>query len=83
MITQQQADYLLALPKHIIEGDSVLERKMYAPSFPVDDRLYMVSKEDDEFSFFLEITQSPKKNLKLTLHFQEEDASIGREHYGA
>ena len=77
MITQQQADYLLALSKHIIEGDAVLERKMYSPSFPIDDRIYMVSKADDEFSFFLEITQSSKKNLKLTLHFQEKDASIG------
>ncbi|KKO18000.1 MAG: hypothetical protein DCC43_09820 [Candidatus Brocadia sp.] len=77
MITQQQADYLVALPKHIIEDDALLERKLYAPSFPIDDRMYSVSKADDEFSFFLEITQSSKKNLKLTLHFQEEDASIG------
>ncbi len=77
MITQQQADYLLGLPKHIAEGDEVLERKMYTFSFPIDDKIYMVSKSDDEFTFFLEITQSSKKNLKLTLHFQEEDASIG------
>lgn len=77
MITQEQADYLLTLPKHIIEGEAVLERKKYSPSFPIDDRIYMVSKDDDEFSFFLEITQSSKKILKLTLHFQEEDVSIG------
>ncbi len=77
MITQQQADYLLALPKHIIEGDTVLERKMYAPFRPINDRLFMVSKDDDEFSFFLEINQSPRKQLKLTLHFQEAEASIG------
>ncbi|MCR4291576.1 MAG: hypothetical protein NUV76_01720 [Candidatus Kuenenia sp.] len=77
MITQQQADYLLGLPKHIAEGDEVLERKMYTFSFPIDDKIYMVSKADDEFSFFLEITQSSKQNLKLTVHFQEEDVSIG------
>lgn len=77
MITQQQANDLLALPKHIVEGDAALERKRYFLSFPFNDRIYMVSKVDDEFSFFLEITQSSKKNLKLTLHFQEEDASIG------
>lgn len=77
MITQEQADYLLTLPKHIIEGEEVLERKKYSPSFPIDDRIYMVSKGVDEFSFFLEITQSSKNDLKLTLHFQEEDASIG------
>ncbi|TAN43087.1 MAG: hypothetical protein EPN22_10995 [Nitrospirae bacterium] len=77
MITQQQADYLLSLPKHIIEGADVLERKLYKPTFPVDDRVFMISKDDDEFSFFMEITQSSKKHLKLTLHFQEEEASIG------
>lgn len=77
MITQQQADYLLALPKHIIEGEDILERKVYKPIFPVDDKVFMISKEDNEFSFFMDITQSSKKNLKLTLHFQEEDASIG------
>lgn len=77
MITQEQADYLLTLSKHIIEGEEVLERKKYTPSFPINDRIYMISKEDDEFSFFLEINQSSKQKLKLTLHLQEEDASIG------
>ncbi len=77
MITQKQAEYLLELPKQIIEGDIILERKMYAPSRPINDRLYMVSKDDDEFSFFLEIHQSPRNQLKLTLHFQESEASIG------
>ena len=37
----------------------------------------MTSKEDEEFFFFLEIWQSTKKRIKLTLHFQEDDASIG------
>lgn len=77
MLTQEQADYLIQLPKHIIEDNQVLERKTYAPYFPIDDRIYLVSKEDNEFTFFLEVWQSRKNHFKLTLHCQEDEASIG------
>jgi hypothetical protein len=82
MITKTQADYLLNLPKHIIEQVSraevkYLERLNYVPTLPIDERIYLASKQDDEFTFFLEITQSSKVDLKITLHLQEEDASIG------
>jgi hypothetical protein len=82
MITKEQADYLINLPKYIIEqipkGQNIyLERKNYVPSIPIDDRIYLASKVDDEFTFFLEIYQSNKNQLKITLHFQEDDASIG------
>ncbi len=76
MITKQQADYLLDLPKHIIEQDKFLDKKNYAPLLPIDDRIYMASKDDNDFTFFLDIWQSSKNQLKVTLHFQEEDASI-------
>jgi hypothetical protein len=82
MITKQQADYLLDLPKHIVEKVSknetnLLDRKNYSPVLPINDRIYLASKVDDDFTFFLEIYQSSKMHLKITLHFQEEDASIG------
>ncbi len=69
MITQEQAEYLISLPKHIIEEENVLEIKNYSPAFPVNDIIYMASKEDNDFNFFLEIWQSSKNQLKLTLHF--------------
>jgi hypothetical protein len=82
MITKEQADYLINLPKYIIEqvpkGENVyLESKNYVPTLPIDDRIYLASKVDDEFTFFLDINQSSKNQLKITLHFQEDDASIG------
>src|SRR5690349_19341236 len=76
MITAKQAQELLDLPKHIVENDKFLEKKSYVPSFPIDDRIYMASKADAEFTFFLDIWQSSKQQIKLTLHFQEADASI-------
>lgn len=77
MITTEQAKYLIELPKHIIEGESVLDAKTIMPSEPYQDRYYMISRQDEDFSFFWEVEQSSRKALKLTLHFQEEDASIG------
>ena len=77
MITQEQANYLLSLPKYIIEGEEILEFKDYSPKFPIADRIYIISKDDDAYSFFVEIQQSRKNQLKLTLHFQEDDTNIG------
>ncbi|MFN8306988.1 MAG: hypothetical protein U0T79_09455 [Ferruginibacter sp.] len=76
MITSQQAQYLLDLPKHIIEDDSYIDRKSLSPNLPIDERIYMASKSDTDFTFFLDIWQSTKQQIKLTLHFQEEDSSI-------
>jgi len=77
MITQEQAEYLLKLPKYIIEGENILELKDYSPSFPIEERIYLISKDDDAYSFFIEIQQSRKNQIKLTLHFQEDDTNIG------
>jgi hypothetical protein len=82
MITKVQADYLLSLPKHVIEqvarGENrYLDSKRYTPKVPIDDRIYLASRAEDEYTFFIEITQSSKNQFKLTLHLQEEDASIG------
>jgi len=77
MITQSQAQYLLDLPKFLTENGSYLQRKTYSPVLPINDRLFMASEQDTDFTFFLDIFQSSKKHLKLTLHFQEDETSIG------
>lgn len=77
MITAKQAQDLLNLPKHIVEGEEYLDKKEYALKFPIKIRIYMASKTNDDFIFFLEIWQSSKQQIKITLHFQEEDSNIG------
>lgn len=77
MISQEQADYLLNLPKCLIEGEVVLKSKDYFPTFPINDRIYIISEVDDAYSFFIEIQQCRKNQIKLTLHFQEDDTNIG------
>lgn len=77
MITQSQAQYLLELPKLLTDNGNYLYQKNYCPSLPISDRLYMASEQDTDFTFFLEIFQSSKNHLRLSLHFQEDETSIG------
>lgn len=76
MIKQEVADYLLELPKHIVEDERYLDTINYTPALPIDDRLFLLSKNDADVSFFINIYQSKKYILKITFHFQEKDASI-------
>jgi hypothetical protein len=77
MITTSQAQQLLGLPKYIVENDRCLNSKNYAPKVPIEDRIYMISNPPDEYNFLLDIWQSSKNHLKLTLHIQENDTEIG------
>ncbi|MCC6550799.1 MAG: hypothetical protein IT279_12085 [Ignavibacteriaceae bacterium] len=77
MFTQSEANYLLELPKLLTENDNYLRQKNYYPIMPIKERLYMASEQEPDFIFFLEIFQSSKNQLKLSLHCQEGETSIG------
>src|SRR5690606_20877894 len=44
---------------------------------PFKGRFYLISEDDDEFSFFLDVWQSPKRTVKFSLHCQEDTANYG------
>lgn len=79
MLTNQEANDLIALPKKIIEDDNALGSVMLRlPGGRVKYRLRPASSDD--ISFLLEITQAtkgPNRGLKISLHFQENDEKIG------
>jgi hypothetical protein len=77
MITQEQADYLIKLEKHCVDGENIKVTMSLLPKIPINDRIYLVAKEDADWSFFLDINQSRKNHLKITLHFQEDITNIG------
>jgi len=76
-ITNEQANYLLNLPKKIFKGDELLSNITINQEFPFQERFELLSKDDDEFSFLWEIRQSAKNALKISLHVQEDDSKIG------
>jgi hypothetical protein len=38
MITQEQAAYLINLPKYVLDNERYLEKFSYTPKPPIDDR---------------------------------------------
>lgn len=71
MITQAQAQYLLELPKEIIKGGNslnLLNERI---------RLTLVSPDDDEWEFLINISNNTKKVFKISFHHQENNTYEG------
>jgi hypothetical protein len=77
-MTNEQADYLLRLPKKIVKKEGeLLDQITIDQKFPFYERFELFSKEDDEFSFLWQIKQGSKNTLQISLHFQENDSKTG------
>jgi hypothetical protein len=77
-ITNEQADYLLQLPKKVInKNGDLLSQITINQRFFFSERFELSSEKDDEFSFLWEISQSTKNTLRISLHFQEDDSKVG------
>ena len=77
IISNEQAVALLQLKKKIILNDEVKDRITIQQACPMNLRYDLVSNDDDEFSFLWEISQSSKNNLRISLHFLEDESKIG------
>jgi len=76
-ITNEQAEYLLQLPKKIVRDNELLSQITINQTFPCNERFDLLSESDDDFSFLWEITQSQKNTLRISLHFMENDSKTG------
>jgi hypothetical protein len=59
-ITNEQAEYLIKIPKKIVQNDILLDKLTIEQNFPFNARFELVSEKDDEFSFLWDIQQSKK-----------------------
>ena len=76
-ITNEQAEYLLRLPKKIVEGNQLLDRITINQEFPLNKRFELLSEKDDDFTFLFQIIQSKKHSIRLNFHCQENESKIG------
>ncbi len=76
-ISNEQVEYLLRLPKKIIEKDKLLDNLTINQVFPFNQRYELASEQDDEFNFLLEIQQSKKNSIRISFHHQENDSKTG------
>jgi len=77
ILTNEQADYLLNLPKKIVENNILLDVITINQQFPFNRRFELVAESDDEFTFLWEIQQSKKNTIRINLHYQENDSKTG------
>lgn len=76
MFTQEEANNLIALPK-LVYLDKVGQRAYLLPAqVPVQTKLDLIS-ENTEYQFQLDINQSKKYSVKLSIHTQESESNIG------
>lgn len=76
-ISNEQAEYLLKLPKKIVENNQLLDKLTINQEFPFNKRYELLSEKDDDFTFLFQIIQSKKNSIRLNFHYQENDSKIG------
>jgi len=76
-ITNEQAEYLLKLPKKVIENETLMDVLIVTQEFPFNARFELISQKDAEFSFLLEIQQSKKNSIRVSFHHQENESKTG------
>lgn len=76
-ITNEQAEYLLNLPKKVVQNDTLLDKLTIDQKFPFNARFELVSEKDDEFTFLWEIQQSRKNSIRVSFHHQENESKTG------
>lgn len=77
MFSNEQARYLLHLPKKVIVGEELQDQHQIQQKFPFQDRLKLLSERDEDFEFVMSVSQSSKNQLKLSLHHQEDQSHVG------
>lgn len=76
LLNNEQAGYLLKLPKKILSDKDTVNSYTINQNFPFNIRLELLST-DDEFTFLWVITQSTKSTIRISLHVQDNDSNIG------
>jgi len=75
MISQEIAAKMLQIPKKVYEKDTHLDSYDVKYGNVMRFRIPMASLPNFEYKFFLEVKQSERNRLKITLHFQDHKAS--------
>ena len=68
---------LLNTPKFICVDGHIQEQHKISCTFPIDVRLILATKEDVPYEFLMQISQSAKNSVKMSLHLQSNNLKIG------
>jgi hypothetical protein len=71
------ADYLIGLEKYIVENGELINSKAILIESPINIKFNLVAKDDPDQAFLVDINESEKKALKITLHHQDDTTQNG------
>lgn len=77
MISIEQCEYLLKLPKKVEIKGNLEEEITLQAAIPIKYSFTLIAPEDNEFSFLYVINQSEKNHFKLSLFLMHDDEKIG------
>lgn len=76
-MTVELADYLIGLDKKIVKNDEMVNSFQLEIKFPLKLRLFLSSPDDLDQNLLIDIKESEKKTLKISLHHQDNGTQNG------
>lgn len=74
---KELADYLLGLEKQIQIEDRIADKYELNIEYPMNFRLILMSEEDIDQSLLIDVKESEKRALKISLHHQDDATQNG------
>jgi len=76
-MTVELADYLIGLEKHIVMDGELKENYLLDIHYPLKFRLDLSSADDLDQNLMIDVKESEKKALKISLHHQDDNTQYG------
>lgn len=76
-MTVELAEYLLGLDKYLVQNGKTVETYSLDIQYPMSIRLSLSAPSDLDQSLLVDIKESEKKSLKLSLHHQDSSTQNG------
>jgi len=76
-MTVELAEYLIGLEKYVIQDGEIADTFLIDVQYPMSFRLNLSAPDDLEQSLLINIKESEKKSLKISLHHQDNSTQNG------
>lgn len=76
-MTVELAEYLIGLEKYIVQNGEIANTFLMDIQFPMSIRLTLSAPEDLDQNLLVNIKESEKKSLKISLHHQDNSTQNG------
>lgn len=72
--SNEDAKYLIEIPKKVYKNEDIIDSEIISVGTLFTMRYNLISEDEPDFQFLLDVKQGKKNNLKFDLHFQENES---------